>query len=67
MIISYYAECQNCFAENRLPLTNQDIPRKQVKESIFECGECHARLGENNESTKEVRSSNSTGASECQS
>jgi hypothetical protein len=48
MVISYYAECQNCFAENQLPLTNQDIPRTQVKESIFECGNCGARLGENN-------------------
>jgi hypothetical protein len=48
-ILSYYAECQNCFAENRLPLTNEDILREKVKESIFECGECRARLGENDE------------------
>lgn len=43
-IISYTIDCQKCGAENRLPLTNQDIPRDMVPEEIFECGTCGANL-----------------------
>ena len=43
-IVSCMIDCQKCGAENRLPLTNQDIPREQVKEDIFECGNCGANL-----------------------
>lgn len=42
MIISYTAICSDCGAENRLPLTNQDIPREQVRMDIFKCGGCNA-------------------------
>jgi hypothetical protein len=44
-IISYTTQCTECNTENRLPVTNQDIPREQVRENIFECGKCGARLG----------------------
>jgi hypothetical protein len=47
-IVSYTIDCQKCGAENRLPLTNEDIPRDMVREEIFEC-DCGARLGGTNE------------------
>lgn len=44
MIFSYTAECPNCHAMNRLPLTTQDIEWYKIKYEIFECGECSKQI-----------------------